>query len=108
MTPQVPRGRPGEVAASTDPTEASLTQAADIADAYVVLVHSPDDDRASRRPFLSLHSATKAMQRAQKRGQRAELILCRLVPVAADLAGRHIDQVVVVGNRRARRRGGAR
>jgi hypothetical protein len=62
----------------------SLPTAADIASAYVVVVFTPAG-KYVRRVFLSLHSATAAMQRARKRGQPAEMVLCRLVPVAADL-----------------------
>ena len=45
----------------------------------------PVRDRKYRRLFLSLHSAVQAVQRARKRGLQAELILCRLVPIQADL-----------------------
>ena len=65
---------------------ATLPFAADITDAYIVVLITPRD-KILRRPYLSLHSAQQALQRARKRGQPAELVLCRLVPVAADLAG---------------------
>jgi hypothetical protein len=52
--------------------------------AYCVLAHTPYD-RTYRRLFLSLHSAVQAVERRRKRGLKAELILCRLVPVTADL-----------------------
>jgi hypothetical protein len=89
---EVPRGRPGKETASTDHTETSLTQAtellpghvADIADAYCVVAITPYD-RQRRRVFLSLHSAVQAVERSRKRGLPAELILCKLVPVQADL-----------------------
>jgi hypothetical protein len=65
----------------------SLPGAADIADAYCVLAHTPYD-RTYRRLFLSLHSAVQAVQRTRKRGLPAELILCRLMAVqAVDLDG---------------------
>jgi hypothetical protein len=38
-----------------------------------------------RRVYLSLHHAVQAVQRTRERGLHAELILCRLTPVAADL-----------------------
>jgi hypothetical protein len=60
--------------------DAILPNAADIADAYCVLAHTPYD-RQRRRLFLSLHSAVQAVERARKRGLPAQLILCRLVPV---------------------------
>jgi hypothetical protein len=91
MTLEVPRGRPlGKSAPSTDPAEASVTRAADIeaaCTAYVVLVITPRD-KILRRPYLSLHSAQQALQRAHDRGQTAHLVLCRLEPVGvADLDG---------------------
>jgi hypothetical protein len=60
----------------------SLPTAADIADAYCVYLHTPYD-RRYRRLFLSLHSAVQAVERAKKRGLKAELILCRLTVVEA-------------------------
>jgi hypothetical protein len=52
-----------------------------------VYLHTPYD-RKYRRLFLSLHSATRAVERARKRGLQAELILCRLTAVqAVDLDG---------------------
>jgi hypothetical protein len=48
--------------------------------AYCVLAHTPHD-RTYRRLFLSLHSAVQAVERTRKRGLKAELILCRLVPI---------------------------
>jgi hypothetical protein len=53
-------------------------------DAYVVLVITPID-KYVRRVYLSLHSATSAIQRATAKGQGARLVLCRLMPVTADL-----------------------
>jgi hypothetical protein len=65
-------------------SSAILSPAADIADAYCVLAHTPYD-RQRRCVFLSLHSAVQAVERSRKRGLPAQLILCRLVPVQADL-----------------------
>jgi hypothetical protein len=62
----------------------SLPTAADIAPAYLVVLVTPRD-KILRRPYLSLHSAQAALQRAQKRGQQAALVLCRLTPVTTDL-----------------------
>ena len=62
----------------------SLPTATDIA--YVVVVVSPYG-QPRRRPYLSLHHATAAVQRAEAKGQPARLVLCRLEPVAADLGG---------------------
>jgi hypothetical protein len=52
--------------------------------AYVVLVVTPAH-KHRRRVFLSLHSASAAVQRAQAKGQPARLMLCQLVPATADL-----------------------
>jgi hypothetical protein len=38
-----------------------------------------------RKPYLSLHSAQAALQRAQERGQQCYLVLCRVEPLSADL-----------------------
>ena len=83
MTLEVPRGRPGQEAAPTDHTEASVPPAVP---AYLVLLVGRNGNHL-RKPYLSLHSAEQAMARAGKRGQRCHLVLCRLEPVAvADLA----------------------
>jgi hypothetical protein len=49
-----------------------------------VLAYTPYD-RTYRRLFLSLQSAVQAVERTRKRGLHAELVLCKLVPVATDL-----------------------
>jgi hypothetical protein len=54
------------------------------APAYCVIMTTPYD-KTRRRVFLSLHSAVQAVQRTRKRGLAAELILCRLVPIQAEL-----------------------
>jgi hypothetical protein len=64
--------------------DTTLPNAAEIADAYIVVVVTPYG-QPRRRPYLSLHSAVQAAQRARKRGLQAELILCKLVPIPADL-----------------------
>jgi hypothetical protein len=58
-------------------------------EAFVVLVFTPDG-KYRRRVFLSLHSATAAVQRARAKGQPVRMVLCQIEPVAADLelAGR--------------------
>jgi hypothetical protein len=52
--------------------------------AYVVLLIIPRDT-ILRKPYMSLHSAQQALQRAQDRGQLAHLVLCKLEPAAADI-----------------------
>ena len=82
------RGRPlDQESPPTDPTAASVTPSADIGaacEAFVVLLITPAG-KYLRRVYLSLHSATAAVQQAQDKGQPARIVLCRLVPVAADL-----------------------
>lgn len=83
VTEPAPEGdrHPSEnTVATTQPDGDSLL----IDSAYCVLAHTPYD-RTYRRLFLSLHSAVQAVERTRKRGLQAQLILCRLVPVAADL-----------------------
>jgi hypothetical protein len=82
---QPPRRRLPGGDKSYDGSDSSLSAAADN-DAFVVVVVSPLGN-PRRRVYLSLSHATKALQRAQKRGAPASMVLCRLVPVAADLDG---------------------
>jgi hypothetical protein len=51
---------------------------------YIVVLITPYDTTL-RRPYLSLHSAQQALQRAKSRGLQARLILCELRAVTADL-----------------------
>jgi hypothetical protein len=86
MNPQIegpapPGDRPESPAAAKPLDQSSLSEAAD---AFVVVVLSSHGN-PRRRVYLSLSHATAAVQRAQKRGVRAGMVLCRLVPVAADL-----------------------
>lgn len=50
------------------------------ASGFVVLVEDPNGNYR-RRPFLTLHSAHKAVERARARGADAKVVLVRLVPV---------------------------
>jgi hypothetical protein len=63
----------------------SLPNAADIADAYVVVVSPYGNPR--RRVYLSLSHATEAVRRAHRRGLPAHMVLCTMVPLPADLDG---------------------
>jgi hypothetical protein len=45
-----------------------------------VVVYEDAEGRSSRRVYLSLHSASAAVARAEKRGVSASLVLCRIVP----------------------------
>lgn len=55
-----------------------------LADAHAVVVELPDD-KVRRRIYLSLHSAERAVTRARATGQRAELYLCKIVPIGGDV-----------------------
>src|SRR4051794_21522741 len=51
-----------------------------IAAGYAVLLVRRDQ-RVTRQVYLSLHSATKAVDRARESGRHAEMVLVELVPV---------------------------
>lgn len=51
--------------------------------AYCVLVTTPSD-RTTRRLFLTLHGAMRAVERAQQRGSSARLDLCQIVPAGVN------------------------
>ena len=55
-----------------------------LCEAFVVVVEVPGE-KYVRRVFLSLHRAIQAVERAQARGRSAWMLLCKLVPVPADL-----------------------
>jgi hypothetical protein len=78
----IPKDRPQDQVATKQLDELSISAAAS---AYLVLLVGRSGNYL-RRPYRSLHSAQQALQRAQKRGQVAYLVLCELRPVAvADL-----------------------
>lgn len=57
---------------------------------YVVVVHvhtATGTHRWTRRLYLSLHSAQRAVDRATMRGDRAYLVLCQLRAVDTRLGG---------------------
>ncbi len=63
-----------------DPVDETTARAA-VHGVYVVVVHLrtvDDSPRWSRRLYLSLHSAQRAVDRAHMRGQRAYMVLCQL------------------------------
>jgi hypothetical protein len=71
--------------AATKQLDASiLPRTADYAPAYIaVMVDRFGTPR--RRPYLNLHHASLAVQRAQAQGRQAWLILCKLEPITASL-----------------------
>ena len=92
MSPGDDRGRPGEEAAQSNTnttTKPFYADPAAMCEAYavVVTIAAEEATKTVRRLYLSLHSAEKAVRRAEIRGSRAALVLCRLTPVQADLVG---------------------
>ena len=86
MSPGNDRIRPAQAdsLSISTPTSAfyDAVRAACEAYAVVVVTEQPDGElRYARRIYLSLHSSQKALKRAVQRGQRAELVLCRLPPL---------------------------
>lgn len=72
---------PDDQAATKQPLGSSLV---DFVPAYIaVMVDRFGSPR--RRPYLNLHHASAAVQRARTQGHPAWLILCELRPVQADL-----------------------
>lgn len=64
----------------TDPVDEVTAQLA-VHGVYVAVVHVRTENGAprwSRRIYLSLHSAQKAVDRAHMRGHRAYVVLCQL------------------------------
>jgi hypothetical protein len=78
----------GISASPTLPPAADITA---LCQAYVVLLVGRSGNYV-RKPYVSLHSAQQALQRAQDRGQHAHLVLCRLTPITADLGPDGGDQ----------------
>ena len=84
-----PAGNQGaqEKAPADGLSAATLLASADIQTActlHLVLLVSRSG-KFVRKPYLSLHSAQAALQRAQERGQECHLVLCRVEPLTADL-----------------------
>jgi hypothetical protein len=78
------RSRPGEGGSKTIAAVNTIIPTADFVPAYIaVMVDLFGIPR--RRPYLNLHHASAAVQRARAQGRQAWLILCELRPVTADL-----------------------
>lgn len=81
-----PGGLPPTIPTATDPraddTATAPNGMAATLSGYAVVVTVPADPepRTRRRLYLSLHSAQKAVQRAEARGLDAQLVLVRMVP----------------------------
>lgn len=90
MEERRPRGKGTAFQKPTDPATTNapksapiLPDAADLVNGVFVLVVTVPGDpepRHRRRTFFSLKAAERAAARAVTRGQRAEVVLCRLVP----------------------------
>jgi hypothetical protein len=74
-----------EIQAATKQLDASiLSRTLDYAPAYIaVMVDRFGTPR--RRPYLNLHHAALAVQRARAQRRQAWIVLCELRPVQADL-----------------------
>ena len=80
-TPEEDRPSPNDTAATTQAGDSSLV---DFVPAYIaVMVDRFGTPR--RRPYLNLHHASAAVQRARTQGRQAWIVLCELRPVQADL-----------------------
>jgi hypothetical protein len=79
-----PETRPAEGPTTDRPSLPPETDIAMACQAYAVLLLTPAG-KYRRRVFLSLHSATAAVRRAQDKGQPVHMVLCSWTPVAADL-----------------------
>lgn len=91
LLPEHDRGRPGEKAASNVIAAGSDTHSLAtstlhhpkaIAPAWAILVQRRNGNW-TRQIFLSLHSATRAMERAEANGIEARCQLVEIVPVPA-------------------------
>jgi hypothetical protein len=88
MTGEATRAAPeGDRPSSNDTaatTQAGGSSLVDFVPAYIaVMVDRFDTPR--RRPYLNLHHASAAVQRARAQGRQAWIVLCALTPVQADL-----------------------
>lgn len=82
--PQAPSA--DETPAASDPSvspAARLHHPKAIAPAYALLTYTVDRGIWRRSLYLSLHSAVRAGERAERRGQKYQLTLVELVPVPA-------------------------
>lgn len=70
---------PESVVATHDQATEARANPHPVIPAYCLLVTTPAD-RETRRLFLSLHAAVRAAARAERRGGRATVQLCRIVP----------------------------
>lgn len=70
----------GQALTSLVPTAPNGTAATLTGYAVLVTIPADHDPRTRRRLYLSLHSAQRAMERAEARGLDAQLLLVRLVP----------------------------
>lgn len=93
------RGRPGQGDGLQDPAKKSGLSvpqrarakrtdrewaASALDDVWVLVVQPAAEGRYRRRVFLSVEPAWQAARRAADRGQRADVVLCRLEPVGGD------------------------
>lgn len=89
-SPAVPSQAPSEKSIATDtsspilPADDSARSLQNAVEAFVIVVLTPEG-KYRRRVYLSLHSASHAVERAWAKGQPARMILCRVTPVPGAL-----------------------
>lgn len=67
--------------ASTTPMVIDLADVREAVDGALVVVVTTPAGRYRRRVYLSLRAAEAAVDRAERRGQVARIVLCSLLPV---------------------------
>lgn len=93
MAPAGNQGHSGDhhiAALSTNTSLAEIDPRGLVDGVHVVVVHSKDstgNSRWTRRLYLSLHSAERALGRARMRGDDAYMVLCQLRAVDARPGG---------------------
>lgn len=70
----------GSTASLQFPAPLSPVDAAGVVNGVHVVVVRVDDEHYRRRVYLNLPSAQRAVERARRKGQSAEVVLCQLVP----------------------------
>lgn len=89
MSPEKRRGRPARaasklIAANDSPIVPALVSQWPQLEHVHAAIYVDSDGRQMRRIYLSLHAASAAVARAERRGVKASLVLCRIVPVTDD------------------------
>lgn len=87
MSPRKRRGRPAGAAPNliaandTNIVPAPVSQWPQLEHVHAA-IYEDSAGRQTRRLYMSLHAASAAVARAESRGVKASLVLCRIVPMA--------------------------